>query len=380
MSIHSEVNPRLLKRGIYQTVVYNSKLGIKGDFSDVDFSKLEIKSEDLQWESAKLLVGLSDLKGLKTAPKLKRKEGDLSFRVSDSDLNLFEETMVVDVDLSSKSTRFAFDVEIDVRGSKSLYIFPTAEETAMTISGAWANPSFDGGFLPEHRTVRDTSFEASWRISGFSRKFPQQWTGIKTKLYDIVNSDWDEGNMEASTVAATVPVKDGSPLSLGQLSTQKDMIQVNFLESVNNYQKTTRVAKYGVLMILLTFTALFFTEILKKQRIHFIQYVLIGCGMILFYSLLLAVGEHVGFDGAYFIAGLATITLITSFVYAITRNKKMIYLFSALLLLFYSFIYLLMQLQDLSLLVGTVGIFVTLAVLMKLSTKVQWSQFEIKSK
>nr|WP_262713884.1 cell envelope integrity protein CreD [Sphingobacterium cavernae] len=162
------------------------------------------------------------------------------------------------------------------------------------------------------------------------------------------------------------------------VSTDMDMIQVNFLPEVNNYQKTTRVAKYGILVIILTFASLFFTEIIKKQRIHLIQYILIGAAMVLFYSLLLAFSEHIGFNPAYLISALATILLIASFIYMITKNRNTALLFAGILGLFYTFIYVLMQLRDYSLIVGTVGIFIILAVLMRVSTKVNWYQFDRK--
>jgi inner membrane protein len=100
--------------------------------------------------------------------------------------------------------------------------------------------------------------------------------------------------------------------------------------------------------------------------------------MVLFYSLLLAFGEHVMFNISYLIAAVATIALVSSFIYWITRDKKTCLLFNLILAVFYGFIFVLMQLQDFSLLVGTVGIFVILAIMMRLSTKVNWSQFDLK--
>lgn len=160
------------------------------------------------------------------------------------------------------------------------------------------------------------------------------------------------------------------------IATEKDMIQINFLEEVNNYQKTTRVAKYGILIIILTFAALFFTEIIKKQRIHLIQYLLIGFAMVLFYSLLLSISEHLGFNIAYLLAAIATIILIASFIKSITKDSKSAFIFSGILAVFYSFIFILMQLRDYSLLVGTVGIFIILAILMRVSTKINWYQYD----
>lgn len=162
------------------------------------------------------------------------------------------------------------------------------------------------------------------------------------------------------------------------LASEKNLVQVNFLEAVNNYQQTTRATKYGILVILLTFASLIFTEIIKKQRIHLMQYVLIGCAMVLFYSLLLAFGEHIVFNWSYLIAAAATITLISSFIFWITKDRKICLLFSAILAIFYSFIFVLMQLQDFSLLAGTVGLFIILAVMMRLSTKINWMQYDAK--
>lgn len=167
-----------------------------------------------------------------------------------------------------------------------------------------------------------------------------------------------------------------NPASQSSVATDTDMVQVNFLPEVNNYQKTYRVAKYGILVIVLTFASLFFTEIIKKQRIHILQYILIGIAMVVFYSLLLAISEHLGFNIAYLIASIATVSLIASFILMITQQKKTALLFGMILSLFYVFIYVLMQLRDYSLIVGSIGIFIILAVLMKLSTKVNWYTFD----
>ncbi|WP_400262456.1 inner membrane CreD family protein [Sphingobacterium sp. SG20118] len=177
-------------------------------------------------------------------------------------------------------------------------------------------------------------------------------------------------------MTAIITRQKPAPSTNNHIASEKDMIQINFLEEVNNYQKTMRVAKYGILIIILTFAALFFTEIIKKQRIHLIQYMLIGFAMVLFYSLLLSISEHLGFNMAYLLAAIATIILIASFIKSITRDIKSAFIFSGVLGLFYSFIFILMQLRDYSLIVGTIGIFIILAILMRLSTKINWYQFD----
>jgi inner membrane protein len=368
LKVEAKVSPEYLKRGIYQSVVYNSELHLSGSFAELDIKKLGVDSERIKWNEAKLFLGMSDTKGLKANPTIKIGGQQLVFETNTTDIELFERTMVASLDLVEKSTAGQFTVRYDLRGSRSLNIFPLADQNQILLQGEWDNPSFNGAYLPEDRHVDKDSFHAEWNIPSFDRKFPQQWTNYKGALYEIANNYYVSGD--------EVPLPE---VRNGQVrASEKDLVQVNFLESINNYQKTTRAAKYGLLVILLTFASLLFTEIIKKQRIHIIQYVLIGCAMVLFYSLLLAFGEHVMFNISYLIAAVATIALVSSFIYWITRDKKTCLLFNLILAVFYGFIFVLMQLQDFSLLVGTVGIFVILAIMMRLSTKVNWSQFDLK--
>ena len=375
LDVKSTVEPTYLKRGIYQTVVYNATVSLQGEFDEIDLAKLDLNPEDLAWDKAKIFIGLSDLKGIKAIPKLNMGQRQTDFEVGNADVSLFERTMVANVDLSDRSTRNEFEINLDIRGSRNLTVFPTSNETSIDISGTWDNPSFTGGFLPEDRTISEKNFTAKWRIPNFSRKFPQQWKGARGNMYQVTN--YEISDLEYSVAAIPEP-KISSVGTNVQMSTEQDMVQVNFLESVNNYQKTTRVAKYGMLVVLLTFTSLFFTEVIKKQRVHVIQYVLIGCAMVLFYSLLLALSEHIGFNWGYLLAALATVVLISSFIFGITKDKKIAFVFSGILSAFYVFIFSLMQLQDYSLIVGTIGVFVILALLMRLSTRVNWYQFEKK--
>ena len=368
-SITSSIKPEYLKRGIYQSVVYNAELQATGEFKELDLSKENIKSEDLLWKEAKLFIGLSDLKGLKGNPTLKWGTQQLTFQVDQEEVKLFEQVLSAPLDLKNQSTQGTFALATELRGTKTLTVFPTAAQTAIKIDGAWSNPSFDGGFLPENRVVETNKFAADWHVMGFNRSFPQQWSGSNKLMYALTNQQvWDDQYGYASAVGNSA------------LAAEQDMVQVSFLESVNNYQKTTRVAKYGSLLILLTFTSLFFTEILKKQRVHFVQYILIGCAMVLFYALLLAIGEHVSFNWSYLLAAVATIALIISFVYGITKDKKTALIFAAILSIFYLFVFALLQLQDYALIAGSIGVFIILAVLMRLSISVNWNQLDLKER
>src|SRR5690606_13306216 len=202
---------------------------------------------------------------------------------------------------------------------------------------------------------------------------PQQWTGDMQPIYHFDENNRIGDGFNAQRTDQTAPA---AKVAADERLTNSDMISIHFLPDVNNYQKTTRVTKYGILVIVLTFTSLLFTEVIKKKRVHIIQYILIGVAMVLFYTLLLALSEHLGFNPAYLIASMATVLLIGSFIRSITKDGKSALLLSAILAIFYLFIYILMQLRDYSLIAGTIGIFIILAILMRVSTKINWYQFD----
>jgi inner membrane protein len=175
----------------------------------------------------------------------------------------------------------------------------------------------------------------------FNRPFPQQWVEENTVLH--------KANSEAS-------------------------FGVKFILPVDQYQKTMRSAKYAILIIILTFISLFFTELLNKRKVHLLQYVLIGAAMTIYYTLLLSFSEQVGFTMAYIIASVATVALVGIFIATLLKNRKPAIVFSGILTVFYGFIFVLIQLQDMALLFGSIGLFIIVAAMMYLSAKIDWTR------
>ena len=372
-NIATDVTPQHLSRGIYNAVVYNSNITLEGSFDKISLEKLEIPHEQIDWKGSKLIFGIQDFKGLGKRPSLNWDGNELTFDPDFNNLKLFTQNLVCPVSLDPQKTDNRFKIKLNLKGSKSLNFLPLGDQTNIQAKGNWANPSFTGAFLPSKRNTETSNFSASWEIPSFSRKLPQQWTGDARSIYQFDNNleNGNEGNEHKAAQTATTTLA-----SANNLLDNTDMITINFLPDINNYQKTTRVAKYGILVILLTFTSLLFTEVIKKKRIHIIQYILIGAAMVLFYTLLLALSEHIGFNLAYLTASVATVMLIGSFIKSITKDQKSALLLSSILALFYLFIYILMQLRDYSLVAGTIGIFIILAILMRVSTKINWYQFD----
>ena len=141
---------------------------------------------------------------------------------------------------------------------------------------------------------------------------------------------------------------------------------------MDEYQKTMRSAKYNIMFIFITFLAFFFVEVLNKKRIHPIQYLLVGFAITLFYILLLSLSEHVGFNTAYLISCVCILLLITFYAKGVLKSNKLTFLISGILVILYGFFYSLLQLQDYSLLLGSIGLLLILATVMYLSKDIDW--------
>ncbi len=342
LNINSKANPEILHRGIFDAVVYNTKISVTGKFSVLELKKSGVNPDMIQWDKVKIAIGLSDLKGLKNNPAIKLANRSYEVEPDFSSLKLFSNNLVILPDLSAqKNTALNFSFDLDLRGSSELNFLHLGKSTSVQIEGKWDNPSFTGRYLPEKRIVNAAGFKATWRMPYFNRPFPQQWIQ-------------DNAMINTSNKAASFGVK--------------------FILPVDQYQKTMRSAKYAILVILLTFISLFFTELLRKKKVHLLQYVLIGAAMTIYYTLLLSFSEQVGFDLAYLIASGATVVLIGFFIAALLKNKKAALLFACILTVFYGFIYVIIQLQDLALLFGSVGLFITVAALMQLSQRINWEK------
>lgn len=343
LTINSQVNPEILHRGIFDAVVYNTNVRIQGKFSELELKKSGILPENILWDKVKIIAGVSDFKGLVSNPSIKIEAENYEAEPDFSPENIFSNSLAIQTNLSSnKKTAVSFNYNMNLRGSAELNFMHLGKNTTVNVKGNWNNPSFDGNYLPEKRNISEKEFSSTWKMSNFNRPFPQQWLGK--------NNNVNQQNKDKATFG------------------------VKFLLPVDQYQKTMRSAKYAILIILLSFIALFFIELLNKVKVHLLQYVLIGAAMIIYYSLLLSFTEQIGFMLAYLIASAATIILVSTYISAFLKNKKAALVFALVLGIFYTFIYVIIQLQDLALLFGSIGLFITVACLMYFSVKINWNK------
>lgn len=358
LAVDGDVLPETRYRGIYEVVVYSSQLKVTGQFPTPDFSDWSIRPEDILWQEATVLVGLSDLRGINETVELQWNDDTLAFnpgiegqpqtgsaatQVYDpmmemASANVLESGISVRVPVTAQAPEtgvYTFAFDLDLNGSQALRFVPLGRETNVQLASTWATPSFDGAFLPDERTVTDDGFSSDWRVLHLNRNYPQQWRGTSVAL-----------NESAFGVTLLVPV--------------------------DQYQKSMRAAKYAILVIALTFLVFFFAEIRNRERVHPFQYILVGLALCLFYTLLLAASEQVAFNLAYVVAGLATIGLVTAYTRSIFASRTLSLLTGGVLLVLYGFVFVILQLQDFALLVGSIGLFVALALTMYLSRNIDW--------
>jgi inner membrane protein len=361
LNVQSKVNSEVLYRGIFEAAVYQSDISMQSQFDKPDFAKLNVEENDVRWKEARLVVGINDLRGISKNPIItaggieKTSEPSnqigLSTQFHKSPNDSYEGEQAVVPYAQSFTTEngvvvplqwttaedFKKDVLITLglKGSTLLYFVPVGKTTHVKVEGAWPSPSFTGNFSPSKREVNEKGFVAEWDILHYNRPFSQQWIG------------------------------DGQKLSGSEFG-------VKLLIPVGQYQKSMRTAKYGVLVILLTFVALFLVEIVRKVRIHPFQYILIGAALIIYYSLLLSFSEHVGYDIAYLLATIATVTLVSLYAITFLVTRKLVLIFSSFLAFFYTFIFVIIQMQDYSLLLGSIGLFLIISVIMYFSKNIRW--------
>ncbi|HCE57098.1 MAG TPA: cell envelope integrity protein CreD [Prolixibacteraceae bacterium] len=336
LKVKGEIIPQKLYRSIYETVVYESGLNFSGSFEKVDFDALKIPGKDVLWEKAKIEVAISDLRGIQEI-------GAFSWNAqSDTFLPGMENALIgatgislllPQITTSDFPANFGFTLQL--KGSESLQFAPIGEITEVELHSNWNDPGFEGSFLPTERNVDNEGFTARWKVLNFNRNFPQQW---KNEEYKVTNADF---GVKLVTVA-------------------------------DHYQKNSRSAKYGILVILFTFLAFFLNEIIAKVRVHPFQYILVGFAVLVFYLLLLSISEQLGFNLAYFISALAVITMVFAYSRTFLKSWTNSIVQTLILTFSFGFIFVLMQLESYALLVGSIGLFFILGLTMFFTRKINW--------
>ncbi|MFA6151576.1 MAG: cell envelope integrity protein CreD [Chitinophagaceae bacterium] len=335
LNIKGKLNPEVRHRSIYDVTLYRSNLNIDGSFKPLDVTALGIPVENIIVSEIKILVGMDDVRGIEQDIKM-----NLNGTAAIMDAGIPANPHItkglsknVIWDLNSNLT-FSFNLQL--KGSGDLQFIPVGKTTTVNITSPWLHPSFEGKFIPsESASIDQNGFNATWNVLQIS-------SGIPSVLLDQ------------------------------NINLNESAFGVKLIQPTDGYAKTQRSVKYALLFISLTFTIFFFIEVLQKKSIHPLQYLLVGLALCVFYTLLLSFTEYAGFNLSYFIASLATITLIGLYVWGIFKSGKIAISFTAAIAALYGYIFVLIQLEDFALLFGSIGLFILLAVIMYYSRKIDW--------
>ncbi len=341
LNINGNITPQTLKRGIYEVVVYESGLTVSGDFSWNEEANDFKSIKSIDFTKAFLTFGVSDLRGLKEQIKPIWNGETLDVESGSRVPYMLESAVTVNLPdisiLKEKNIDFKFDLE--VQGSQRLSFVPLGKVSETHLKSDWESPSFSGAFLPDERDVNGDGFQADWKVLQLNRNLPQAWMGrISSNRFN--------------------DAKYG----------------VDLLLPVDDYQKTMRSVKYGIMTIALTFLIFFLVEVINKQRIHPIQYGLVGLALCLFYVLLLSISEQVNFNTAYAVSTFGIVGMIALYSLSVFNLKKITGILIVVLAGVYAFLFVTLQLADYALLMGSIGLTVILGLTMFFTRNINWYQ------
>ena len=341
LSINANVITEKRWRGIYGVPVYTGEFAIEGGFSVTLIREMQNGTQGFkQWGLPKLGVHIQDVRGIGVNPTLFWNEEERKFHPGTGLPNLASGIHAVLPKLGDDDLdQLDFKLQLNLRGSRRLLMAPTAKDVVTNVRSPWLHPKFSGRFLPVKREITEQGFDAQWQVSSFSSSVLQN---LDTCMIE---------NCNALT-----------GMSFG----------VEFIETVDVYQKVTRAAKYGILFVLLSFVAFFLTETLLKNPLHPVQYALVGFALAVFYLILLSLSEHIGFGLAYASATILCVGLIGVYLTGVLASGRQVVSYCISLVTLYGMLFVILRSEDFALLMGSFLIFLTLAAVMLITRKVNW--------
>ena len=331
---------QMRRYGIYDAPVFVATVKLDGSFRAEDLAQFK-QASNAQWQGSKaeLRLPISDLRGLQEISELRINGRPTRFDSSADRLGQWP-NVVVPIDLDALGNQpIHVEISLKLAGTESLQLLPLARSTDVTMRAPWRDPSFVGAALPLEHQLDAKGFSAHWHLLDLNRSYGQHWT--------------DDG--------------DGMDKSL-----QASTFGVQLYQPVDVYQRNERAGKYGLLFIAMTFVAFFLFEVLKRLRVHPVQYLLVGAALATFYVVLLALSEQIGFGAAYAVAAAAVVLIIGGYATAVLRARRAGLLLGGVIALIYAMLYGLIAAEQYALLIGALVLLVMVALMMYLTRRIDW--------
>lgn len=327
--------------GIYEAPVFASNVQLRGRFRTEDVEQFQ-RLDEATWQpdKAELRLIVSDLRGLQEVTELLINGKPQRFSSSASTFGDHWSTITVPLDLDAlKGQPIDFVLNFRLAGTQSLQWLPLARTMDVKMHAPWPDPSFIGTALPVERTVDEHGFGARWHMLDLNRSYGQFWKESDPRVNAAV---------------------------------MHSAFGVALFQPVDLYQRNVRAGKYGLLFITLTFVAFFLFEVLKRLRVHPVQYLLVGAALTSFYVLLLALSEQIGFGAAYAVAASSVVLIVGGYATAVLAARRAGLLLGGALALVYAMLYVVLAAEEYALLIGAVVLIAAVALLMYLTRRIDW--------
>ena len=357
--IATDVRPERRKRSIYEAVVYDTNVSGKARFAfPPDLARTGVDPASMDLGRAELRFGLSDPRGLGANPRVTVAGRPLRLQPGGGGSSGGRGFFAWVDAAGLQSAPLAVDFAYAYRGNSSITLAPDAGDTVWTVRSSWPHPSFGGEFLPAERRVGDDGFSATYRIGNLA-------------LGRSLVSTADRG--AASPVERVTPPSRNyaapAPVDGGAVQTAA----ISLIQPVDLYSQVNRATKYGFLFIGFTFLALLMFDVIAGVRVSPVEYLLMGAALVLFFVLLLAFAEVIGFTLAYVLASASIAGLNTAYSAAVLGSWRRAWLIGGLLVGLYAVLYILLSLEAFSLLIGSLLLFAALAGVMYATRRIDWS-------
>lgn len=338
LAVDGAFGTELLKHGICKTSVYTTDMKIEGAFPANMAAVLAEHGMKPDWDRARLILGVSDPRGIKSQAAIEWGGEKLALQPATESADLKGGVLEARL-VREPRGEIPFSAKLRIRGSQQAGFVPIGRTTTVSLRSPWTTPEFIGPFFPDAKTVGASGFTAAWSIQDISRSIPQYWFG-------------EARDLKASRFG------------------------VEFAVPVDYYRATTRAVQYATMFIFLTLVVFFFVEFFLKRRLHPVQYLLVGAGIVLFYLLLLSLAEHVAFPLAYGLAAAAIVAVIGSYTHWVFKRRSVTGFVGGTLSALYAFFYTLLQMEEYSLLLGSAGMLGALVLIMYLTRDFEWYGLE----
>ncbi|MWV28215.1 cell envelope integrity protein CreD [Erythrobacter sp. GH3-10] len=360
-AIDTRLDPDRKGYAIYQSVVYSGALEGTASYTlTSELDRLDITRDQLMFDEAELRFGIADTRGLSDGASVVA--GGERLELSPGNGPLATGGSGFSAPVSKWDGEGALDVRwsYGLRGTQSLSLIPRGGETEWTVTSPWPHPSFTGGYLPEPSQTQTSA-------DGFKAVYPGI-TNLALGQGIMSISDHSAGYpQEATTMDPRMERARASNAEGAQPAT------IGLVEPVDLYSQVDRAVKYGFLFIGFTFAALLMFDIVGGARVAAAEYLLTGAGLILFFVMLLAFAEVIGFSLAYLLAAAAIIGLLTAYSAAVLGTWRRAGFIGVMLAALYGVLFVLLNEETYSLIIGSLLLFGALAGVMFATRNVDWS-------